>query len=220
MTKTGSTMFSSVALFSGLAPQQLHLLEAKAIGPSTYRAGELIVAEGGRPDMLYVIESGRVKAFSTSRDGDEVIFGVLGPGDFFGELAVLDKRSRAASVQALTDTMTWQLRRTDFDDFCHANPQVYSGIVKALVQCIRTLDEQIEQFALLDVRERVITKLGGLAAEREGQRVIDYRFTHEEIASMVGSSRERVSQVMKHLRAEKVISVTRDSIVFLGAGNG
>jgi len=205
-------MLEKIDLFRSLKPEDVRELEGKA-SPVAYTKGTMLIWEGHQPDWLYVIEEGKVQVFSTDAVGHEVIFGLLGPGECFGELALLDDCERSASVKAVTDCRVWKLSKEAFQECCQRHPGIYPAVVAGLVERIRALNEGIKQFALLNVRDRIIKTLIRLSRRGNESRVVDYRPTHQELASMVGASREMVTKTLKELAAEGYITVDAERII-------
>jgi CRP/FNR family cyclic AMP-dependent transcriptional regulator len=205
-------MLERVDLFRGLKAEDIRELESKA-DVVVYAKGTTIIWEGHQPDWLYVIELGKVQVFSSDAGGNEVIFGRLGPGECFGELALLDDCERSASVRAVVDSKVWKLSKHAFQECCQRHPSIYPAVVAGLVERIRTLNRGIKEFALLTVRERLLKTLLRLSKRRGDDRVIDYRPTHQELASMVGASREMVTKMLKDFVAEGHVLIRANEIV-------
>jgi CRP/FNR family cyclic AMP-dependent transcriptional regulator len=144
-------------------------------------------------------------------DGREVILSVLGDGDFFGEMALIDDEPRSAHVIAMRDSQLLVLRRDDFQMQVTGHPKIALKLLKVLVQRLRRADEKIGGLVLLDVNGRVARLLMDLADESGGPR-ITRRLTHHTIAQMIGSSRETVSRAMRELVDRGLIETTRREI--------
>jgi CRP/FNR family cyclic AMP-dependent transcriptional regulator len=181
-----------------LAPADLALI-AEHGTLRTYPKHAVLISEGDRSDSLYVIRSGRVKVYVGDADGKEVILSIQGPGEYFGELALIDDAPRSASVVTLDKSQLCVVSRGDFQRCLAQNPRIALEIIRALAARVRALTENVRDLALLDVYGRVARTLLKLATEREGERAIEQRLTHQDIANMVGASREMVSRIMKDL---------------------
>src|SRR5207253_6561150 len=149
---------------------------------------------------LYLIASGKVKISLSGEKGREIILSVLGPGEFFGEMSLLDGEPRSASVISQTQSQFYILNRDTFDDFVRRSPQTGLKILAEMSRRLRHADEVIGNLALLDVYGRVAHTLLELSrkegVQREDGILIDNRPTQQEIAAMVGTSRETVSRAL------------------------
>src|SRR5919205_2462506 len=146
-----------------------------------YKRGQVIFHQDDPGASVHVIETGRVKVVLAALDGEELLLRVLGAGELFGELALLDGRPRSATVIALEDTVTHVLERSTFLDFLRTEPDAALDLCRALAELIRRLTEQVEDLALLDVPRRLERKLLELA-DAYGQpgpqgTLIDVRLT-------------------------------------------
>ncbi len=169
--------------------------------PRSYRKGTLIIEEGSHGDTLYVLLAGRVKAFSSDARGREVVYGVYGPGDYFGEMS-LDGGPRSASVIADSACTCAVLTRQSLREHIAAEPEFAFELIARVARRARVATQSARSMALLDVYGRVVQLLESLAqVQPDGTRLIGERLTHAEIASRVGCSREMVSRLMKDLEA-------------------
>ena len=178
-----------------------------------YKRGQVVFHQDDPGASVHVIESGRVKVVLAGAEGEELLLRVLGEGEIFGELALLDGRPRSATVMALEDTVTHVLERSAFLEYLRGHPDATLDLCRALAELIRRLTEQVEDLALLDVPRRLERKLLELAdaygqPTPEGTR-IDLRLTQSELASMIGTSRASVNYCLASLEARGIIR--RDS---------
>jgi CRP/FNR family cyclic AMP-dependent transcriptional regulator len=207
-----------VPLFAGLDTASLAKLAAAARRRS-FRQGEVIFRRDEPGTVLYVIVQGKVKICLTSPDGQEAALAVLGRGDCFGELAILDGQPRSADAIALERVETYALQRKDFHKVIIEDPRIAIQIMQVISQRLRHADEQIESLIFLDVYGRVAHKLLQLA-ETHGVRTpegvrIDLRLTQQELASLVGTSRESVNKVMGYFSDKQYVSTDRHKITIL-----
>ncbi len=182
--------------------------------------GTMILSQGDRGEALFLIRSGQVKVSVVAEDGREVILSVLGPGSFFGELALLDDEPRSAHVIAMEDTVLLQLHREDFRSRLTLSPELSVSLLRELSQRLRRADDTIASLMLLDVNGRIANLLLELAREEGGEAGIRItrRLTHASLGQMVGASRETVSRTMRNLVLRNVISVNRRETVLLDPG--
>ena len=173
-----------------------------------FAKGALIVSEGDAGDALYVVRSGEVKVVVGGEDGREVILHVLGVGDHFGELALIDGRPRSAHVISTQASSLLVLRRTDFRRQVVQNPQVAWGLMIELSRRLRQADGTIGSLVLLDVPGRVAKVLLEHATAGDPATLVK-PLTHQTIAQMIGASRETVSRAMTEFQEKGLITVQR-----------
>ena len=165
---------------------------------------QTIVEEGLAGDYMYVIREGEVKVTKLSGDGREKILELLGPGDFFGEMSLLDNAMRSASVKSLTETRILALSRHDFLKELRRNADLAMAVIQELTRRVRQMDEQASSLSFQRVKERTQGLLRRLAkndSELEGRRCTP-PLTHQQIADMIGTSRETVTRIVKRLKQE------------------
>jgi CRP/FNR family cyclic AMP-dependent transcriptional regulator len=165
---------------------------------------QTIVEEGLPGDYMYVIRDGQVKVTKLSGDGREKILELLGPGDFFGEMSLLDNAERSASVKSLTETRILALSRNDFLKELRRNPDLSMAVIQELTRRVRQMDEQASSLSFQRVKERTRGLLVRLAKEESGRagRLATPALTHQQIADMIGTSRETVTRVVKRLKEQ------------------
>jgi len=199
-----------VPLFNDLAEPELARF-ADVTREREYPRNSVILFEDDPGDALYIVSTGQVKVVLIGEDGREVILSVLGDGDFFGEMSLIDDEPRSAHVIAMKDSQLLVLRRDDFQARLEENPRIALKLLRVLVERLRRADEKIGGLVLLDVNGRVAQLLLDLAEESGGPR-ITRRLTHHTIAQMIGSSRETVSRAMRELVERGAIDVSRREI--------
>ena len=178
----------------------------------SFPAKAMVVTEGDRTDSLFIILEGRVKAYIGDEAGREAVLSVMGPGEYFGEVA-LDHGPRSASVMTLEPTVLSVVPGADFDRFLQANPRFAAHFIRGLLARIRALTKNVGSLALMDAYGRVARLLLDDAVTREGQQFVPHRMTQAEIASRVGCSREMVSRIFKDLVQGGYISLQDDRIL-------
>src|SRR5690606_37398506 len=146
---------------------------------------------------FYIVEAGNLKVYVDGEDGRQVTLNWLEAGDYFGELALIDGEPRSASVMTLTPTELRVISQHDFHEFLANEPGVSLALMKALARRVRALTGSVRDMALLDVYGRVASVLQQRASAESGR--IEPKLTHQEIADMVGASREMVSRIMREL---------------------
>jgi CRP/FNR family cyclic AMP-dependent transcriptional regulator len=207
-------MSTDKAFFSELAPEEVRLI-CDCGTTKTYPKNSILINEGDQTDTLYIILSGKVKIYVSDKEGREVILNILGPGGFFGELALIDEAPRSASVMTLETSSLGMVTKAGFQQCIAAHPEIAMKMMRILCRRIRSLTENVKNLALLDVYGRVARTLENLATPKNGELVIEQRLTHQDIASMVGASREMVSRIMKELTIGKYIHFKNKRITIL-----
>jgi CRP-like cAMP-binding protein len=212
---SAAAVLEKVPLFGQLGPADLQRVLELA-RERAYPKNSVILFEDDPGDALYIVSTGQVKVVLIGEDGREVILSVLGDGDFFGEMSLIDDEPRSAHVIAMKDSQLLVLRRDDFQSRLEEQPKIALKLLRVLVQRLRRADEKIGGLVLLDVNGRVAQLLLDLAEESGGPK-ITRRLTHHTIAQMIGSSRETVSRAMRELVERGTIDVSRREITIKNA---
>jgi len=193
-----------------LSDAELKALSERAI-MRAFAKNTVIVSEGDRADSLYIVLSGRVRAYVSDDQGKEMFLSEAGKGEYFGEMA-LDEGPRSASVITLEPTRLLVVPKDDFAAFLAKSPEFALHLVRKLIRRVRALTHDVKSLALMDVYGRVARMLLDLAVERDGALVIEDRPTQQEMANRVGASREMISRILTELAAGGYIEVARDRI--------
>lgn len=204
-----------VAIFADLAQEDIQDLMAVAKRRS-FRAGEVIFHRDDPGQVLYLIKEGKVKICLISPDGQEISLAVLGSGEYFGEFALYDGLPRSADAIAIEKVECYTLQRSDFQKAIMKNPKIAIQVLEGLSKRLRNTDNMVEDLIFLDVYGRVAKKLLELS-EVHGRKVddgvyIDVRLTQQELASMVGASRESVNKVIGYFTDKGYISTDRHRV--------
>jgi CRP/FNR family cyclic AMP-dependent transcriptional regulator len=210
VTTQNVDFLATVPLFNGLDRIELERF-AEVTREKSYPKGSVILFEDDPGDSLFVVRDGRVKVVLIGEDGREVILGVLGVGEYFGELSLIDDRPRSAHVIAMEDSNLLVLRREDFRKRVESSPSVAWSLLTELSRRLRRADDKIGGLVLLDVPGRIARLLLDLA-EESGTNAIEKTLTHQTIAQMIGASRETVSRAMKDFQDAGWITVERRRI--------
>ncbi len=200
-----------VPLFALLTASQAESV-ANAVSKRRFRRGELVVEQGEKTNTLFIILTGRVRVVTTDKRGREVILATLQPGDYIGEMSLIDNEAHSASCRAEVQTDMLCLGRAEFARCLPENSSMAYAVMKGLVQRLRHADRKIESLALMDVYGRVARALLEFAvADKDGVLVIRDKISRQDIAKMVGASREMVSRVMKDLEDRGFIETRGDN---------
>jgi len=214
-------VLKTVPLFASLGEEQLRMLTAMVTRKSAPRS-TTIMAGGDPTDSLYIVLSGRLKVMMSDSEGKEVILAILGPGEFFGEMGLIDDEPRSATVVTIESCELLSIAKREFKKAMAENWQMTEAVMRGLVKRLREADRKIGSLALLDVYGRVARLLLDMAENVDGEKVVTKRLPKQEIAKMIGASREMVSRVMKDLQTNGYIEirgmtiVVRDTIVLPG----
>ncbi len=209
----------SAPLFAGLDDAAWSALAAR-LETRTLPRGTAVFREGDPGDELHVVVDGKVKITRTSSDGRENAIAILGPGDLLGELAIFDSQRRGATATAVNDTTLATLSRAGFDEWLREFPQVSSGLLRALAVRLRQTNEAMADLVFTDVPGRIAKTLLGLG-ERFGSPTGDggvrvaHDLTQEELAQLVGASRETVNKALSDFAARGWIRLDGRAVVLL-----
>jgi CRP/FNR family cyclic AMP-dependent transcriptional regulator len=205
-------ILKTIPLFADLEEQELQTIASHAATKSFPR-NAVIINEGDDTNSMYIIQSGKVKAFLSNEDGKEVILTIMKPGDYFGELSILDRAPRSASIMTMEPCKFSIISKEDFDKALDAHPEMARKLVTELTRTIRRLTDSVRNLALMDVYGRVARTLLDMSEIMDDTRVINQKLTHQDIARMIGSSREMVSRIMKDLQKGGYITTESKRIV-------
>jgi CRP/FNR family cyclic AMP-dependent transcriptional regulator len=208
-----AAFLATVPLFKSLDAVERERF-AELVREKGYPKGSVIVFEDDPGDALFVIRAGRVKVVLLADDGREVILGLLGVGEHFGELSLIDDQPRSAHVIAMEDSSILVLRRDDFRRRVEANPVVAWALLQELSRRLRRADVTIGNLVLLDVPGRIARLLLDASLEC-GNDLIDKPLTHQTIAQVIGASRETVSRALRDFQENGWVSTERRRIRLL-----
>ena len=196
-----STILRALPIFEMLDDESLNALSRVAKLRRIPRH-TVVLHAGDSTDNIYFVLSGALKVQISDEEGREVILSMLGPGELFGEMGVLDDHPRSATVLAVESSELVVVGQADFKRCLVENPDVSLFIMRNLTKRLRLADRAIESLALLDVYGRVARLLLEAAETVDGRKVVTHKLTKQDIAKMVGASREMVSRVMRDLIAQ------------------
>jgi len=204
-------LLRNVPLFSVLPEHQLALLTS-VVSRKRFSRSTAIIAAGDATDSLYVVISGRLKVMISDDEGREVILSMLGPNEYFGEMGLIDDHPRSASVVCVEPCEVLALSKRDFKKCLEDNFEMAMTVMRGLVKRLREADRKIGSLALMDVYGRVARLLLEMSETVDGQKVVTRKLAKQDIAKMIGASREMVSRVMKDLQTAGAIEVRGGSI--------
>lgn len=172
------------------------------------------ISEGEEGTSIYIVLSGRVKAFSSDSEGKEFLFSVCGPGSILGEMA-LDGQPRSASVEALTDVDCAIVRIDALREQIAQDPDFAMTLIRTLIQRSRNTTTVARRLALESAYERLVGLLDGMAIEQDGRRIVPEPLSQQDIAHRIGTSRDMVSKLFKELVKGEYLSHDKKRITLL-----
>lgn len=206
-------LFSQEPLLAALAVADRNTLLATG-APQTYRAGERIMTQGALEDFVLALVGGWTTVSADSDNGRTVIFGLCGPYDLVGELAVFDGRPRSANVTALTAVSAQLLTRSQFLSFLRQHPHAYEVVLRGMALRLRAADEHSQDLATLPVLRRLARLLLDVDS-KEPRAAAAARLTQNELAAAIGATRESVAKALADLRSREVLRMLDRRIVVI-----
>ena len=204
------------ALFAHVQPAGLQVL-ARAMTRRRFRRNEVIFHQGDPGDSLHVVATGAVKIVLPSPDGEEAIIATLRPGDFFGELALLDGAPHSATATAVEPVETLSLARAPFQQLLDEDRGLRTALLSGLAAELRRLTGQVEELHFLDLAGRLAMRLVRLSRDRDpdanGQVRLDWPFTQSDLAAMIGGTRQSVNKLLSRLEEDELVLIERDTLV-------
>ncbi|MGZ5650912.1 MAG: Crp/Fnr family transcriptional regulator [Usitatibacter sp.] len=204
----------AVPFFTQLNDRELDVVRGVA-SEKTYAKQSVVLTEGEMGDSLYMIQSGKVKVFIGDEDGREIILKILGPGDFFGEMSMIDKQPRSASVTTIEPSTFLVLTHIAFERCVEQAPRIANIVMQCLAQRVREADRKIGTLALMDVYGRVASTLLELSVYSDGKLMVGEKLSQQDLANMVGASREMVNRILKDLSDRGFISIESKAITII-----
>lgn len=203
------SLLKNIPIFFGITEETLKSIANISIERS-YGKGEFIILQDTEVNGLYILISGRLKISRISEDGRVKVLALLLPGDIIGEMSLIDNQLASATVEAMEDSLLLLIRREDFQSILLKYPSVTLEIAKILSKRLREADKDIEELAFYSVKNRLIETLLKFA-QKHGEKTpsglkISIRITHQELADIVGSSRETVTRIMNVLERNNLIA--------------
>jgi CRP-like cAMP-binding protein len=207
-----------VPLLAGQSAAQLAAI-AQLARRQRFKRDDVIYVEGDPADALYVIVSGQVRVRVTSPEGRQVVVLLLQAGESFGESALLDGAPRTATIEAAEPTEVIVVSREDFLRLSTQSPQIVMGLLRVMARRLRETETLAAEMAFLGVAPRLAKKLLALA-EAHGRRTpagitLDLRLTQQDLAAMIGATRESVNKQLTLFREQGLLAIDRQQITVL-----
>ena len=209
-------ILNSINIFSELSDEECSTLQ-KFFKPRNYLKNSMIILEEEYGDLVFVVQTGTIKITRVNDEGKEVILALLGPGEIFGELAILDGEARSANALAQENCQLLAINKEDFLEILKNNFSISYNLMRELAKRLRKSDQQIEALSLSDAEHRIGVSLLNLAEDmgviRKGKVTIQNLPFQQDIANMAGTSRETVSRVLKLLENKSMISKVGHTLI-------
>jgi CRP/FNR family transcriptional regulator, cyclic AMP receptor protein len=190
-------MLEQISLFANLPPEEIIRLESLCQKRSVPK-NTLVISEGDETDCLFVVLTGKAHALRSDETGRQFIVNRFAALDYFGEMSLFDRNARCATVISKQKCTFIILPRKVFLDFAAQYPEIYQNIIKSLLEKLRKATEQISELAFLDVYGRLSRFL---VENQNADGVVEEKLTQQELADIVGSSRETVNRIYNELVA-------------------
>jgi CRP/FNR family transcriptional regulator len=209
-------LIARVPLFAELSRDELDRIAAVAV-PRSFPKGVRVFHEGDHSDACYVVRAGDLRVTREHSDGRAIALATLGPGDIFGELAMLDGGTRSASVETLSDSELLGLPATDVRRVIADHGDIAAKLIVAITRRLRETNERVARQSFQTVPSRVAGVLAQLIAEEasEERPGITVRMTQADLAQLAGTSRESVSRFLATLERAGVVAVGRGRVTIL-----
>tara|TARA_B100000686_G_C16787198_1_gene976037 strand:+ start:2585 stop:3244 length:660 start_codon:yes stop_codon:yes gene_type:complete len=189
---TDSTLFLESILFADLSKASLRTITEASVKRKLQR-GDILFAEGELPESLYLVESGRIAIANRNFIGKESVIALMEPGDLFGEIGLFDRQGRSAEARSLEDSIVIEVPYTPIRDLYNNDPELLWRVAEMLASRLRNADQALADSVFLDVTGRTAKRLLEMAGEKD-EFILPV--TQEELAGMVGASRERVNKAI------------------------
>jgi CRP-like cAMP-binding protein len=211
-------VLAKAGLFQGVAPEAAEAL-ASSLSYTDHARGDTVFEEGEQGDTLYIVLTGKVKVGRKAADGRENMLSVMGPSDMFGELSLFDPGPRTATATVVTDARLASLAHTSLRPWITDRPEIAEQLLRVLARRLRRTNDALADLIFTDVPGRVAKALLGLAErfgtdEADGVRV-HHDLTQEELAQLVGASRETVNKALADFASRGWMRVDSRAVTIL-----
>jgi CRP/FNR family transcriptional regulator len=214
-------VLKKIPFFNGLPEPDLKKI-AQIVSEKSYEKGSIIFGEGDPGRYLYFVERGKVKVFRTYEDGKEHIVHILGDGDIFGEASLFNDIDYPASASSYEDSSIGTIRNSDIEKLIRENPELSLRLIKLMSRKLVFAQQKIRDLTFNDVFSRTasqIFKLSGDYGKKSNRGIIvDVPVTRQELADMVGTTRETVSRVISRLKKDESIDEENDRLLIINEG--
>ena len=216
MSTDQRSILANAGIFEGLDSAQIDALARMAVR-KTYRTREIVLRKGDPAMQMYVIAKGRLKAITAGAEGRQAALSIMGPGEVFGEVALLDGEPRSATITALEPCELIILNRNGFYHFLERNPSAAIGLLQVLARRLRRLSERVEDSTFLEIPGRLAKALVRLA-QRYGRDVgdgtrIELKLSQQELGDLVGATRESVNKQLRAWQSDGLLEQEKGRVI-------
>jgi len=221
MEKTTLWYLNTNKLFAGLSEEKRAGM-ANMLRPVNIKKKSFIYNMGDSAEKIYILKEGRIKITRLTEDGKELTIDILEAGDIFGEMAIAGEQERETNAEALEDSFICAMGKLDFERFIAENPGLSMSITKLFGSRLRKVESRLENLIFHDVRSRLLSLFDDLG-EKYGEdtglgKKITIHLSHQEIANLIGATRETVTLELNNLKREgKLVMEGKEFIVPSGA---
>lgn len=212
------TFLRQVLLFSKAKDNDLKKI-CEVTKEKLFARGSIIFLENEPGHTFFTIKTGLIKIARAAPDGRSKTLNIMGPGDFFGEMAVLDEPFRSATAEALLDSEVYVIYKRDFELLIEKNPHIAMDVIHTLIQRLRHADQQIEDLTFTGSKERVVktlVKLSEQFGKKDEEKIhIPLHLTHQEIAELAGLSRETTTRLLNEMEKEGFLGFEKHHVIIL-----
>ncbi|MFY4730938.1 Crp/Fnr family transcriptional regulator [Nitrospira sp. BLG_2] len=209
-----------IRLFDGISPSEMQEME-RITRMETVKKRQPLYLPGDPSSNVYLLKQGRVKIANTAPSGKEVTFDILEPGEVFGELDVLEDAPRSTSAETLDDTLICVIPRKDFDQYLAMHPNVTVKLTKLIGLRLKKIQSRVEDLVFRDVPARLAHLLMELSksdgAENPQGIRLRAKLTHQEMANLIGCSRETVTATLSQFRDDGLIQMDGRTLIIIDA---
>jgi CRP/FNR family cyclic AMP-dependent transcriptional regulator len=211
-------LLGNVELFSDLTEKQLEGV-SQVVRQKSLKRKEELFHKGDEGSQIYIVASGKLKALTTSIDGDDVVFSIMGPGEVFGEVALLGATARTATISAIEPCELLVIDRRDFMSFLRTHADISIKLLYVIATRLKRVSELVEDTLFLNLPLRFAKKLSALARVygepvSDGIRV-DLKLSQEEWGDLVGATRESINKQVRAWTEAEIVRVEKGYVVIL-----
>lgn len=218
MEKTKIWFLENFSMLQVLEPEEIKVMDSFAVMTDVPKKQVLYFSEDSA-NSVYLLKKGKVKISKISADGREMIMGILGPGEVFGELSLTGQESREEIAEVTEDAIICKVKIKDFEDMMSKNPKFNLQVTKLIGFRLRKIQSRLQNLVFKTSEQRVKSfilemadDLGRPVAGEENQKVVELKLTHEDIAKLTATSRQTVTTVFSDLEKEGIIKYDRRRI--------
>lgn len=207
-----------IPLFAFLDDGQLSKVETVIIERS-YQKGRILFMENEPGEAVFFVKKGRIKVTKQTEDGREHILHFINPGEVFAEVVMFEGGTYPATAEVVEDCTVGMIRNVDMDRIINENPGIALGLLKIMARRLRVSQQQLIEMALLDTSRRAASMLLFLAGEQgiqTGEGIeIDISLTNQDLANLIGTSRETANRIINDFKRQKAIEVNKGRVTIL-----